>query len=349
MDTENSKAKKVNLKSLSLEELTRFFEQLGEPKYRAIQVFRWIAKGVYTFDEMTNLSLALRSKLKETATIEKLELIRLQRSEKDGTRKYLFGLHSGHAIESVFLKYKYGNSVCVSSQAGCRMGCTFCASGIGGLAHNLTPAEMLDQVIAIEADTGERISHIVVMGTGEPFDNYETLLKFLELVHEKEGLNISLRSITVSTCGIIPKIEAFGKAYPQVNLAISLHGPNDLVRGELMPINQVYPIDQLLAACKQHTELTSRRITFEYALIRGVNDQIAHAKELAERLAGHLCHVNLIPLNPVSEKTYVGGDRAIAEQFQKILEAKGISTTIRRDLGTDIDAACGQLRLTAGK
>lgn len=330
-------------------ELERFLEGIGEPRYRANQLFRWLYQGAYEFSEMTNLPQSLRSKLEDTAFIEKLELLRLQKSGKDGTRKYLFGLSDGNAIESVFLKYKHGNSVCISSQAGCRMGCAFCASGIGGLARNLSPAEMADQMIAIAKDTGETIGTIVVMGTGEPFDNYENLAKFIELMHDTKGLHLSLRAITVSTCGIIPKMEAFGKEFPQVNLAISLHGPNNSVRGRLMPVNKAYPIEDLLSACKAHTERTGRRITFEYALIAGVNDQEEHAKELAARLSHMLCHVNLIPLNPVAEHGFSGGTRMVAEQFKTILEAKGIAATVRRDLGTDIDAACGQLRLAERK
>lgn len=341
--------KKVNLKNMNIVELGRFLESLEEQRYRADQIFRWLYRGVYAFSDMTNLSEELKRKLEETAYIDKLEVLRLQESKKDGTRKYLFGLRSGNAIESVFLKYKHGNSVCISSQAGCRMGCTFCASTIGGLAHNLSPSEMVDQIIAIEADTKETIGNVVVMGTGEPFENYDNLVKFLELVHAKQGLNLGLRSITVSTCGIIPKIEAFGKEYPQVNLAVSLHGSNDLIRGQLMPINKVYPLEELLSACRKHTEITGRRVTFEYALIQGVNDQDIHARELAGKLSKMLCHVNLIPLNPVSESSLTGTGRLVAENFRKILEAKGINATIRRDLGTDIDAACGQLRLAEGK
>lgn len=337
---------KTDIKSLTPQELGAFLELLGEKKYRAAQIFEWLYKGVYDFDEMTNLSFSLREKLKQESFIEKLSIEKQQISEKDGTRKYLFGLRSGNAIESVFMKYKYGNTVCISSQAGCRMNCAFCASAALGFSHDLTAAEMVDQVIAIEKETGERISNIVVMGTGEPFDNYGTLSRFIELVHAKEGLNISLRSITVSTCGIIPRMEEFAEDFPQVNLAVSLHAPNDKIRDTLIPINKRYPMKPLLEACRSHTEKTGRRITFEYALIKDVNDKESHARELAERLAGMLCHVNLIPLNPVEELNFQGVDRKSAERFLGLLEGKGIQATIRRELGSDIDGACGQLRLS---
>lgn len=322
-----------------------YFETLGEKKFRARQVYSWLYRGIYSFEDMTDLSKELRAKLEEFAFIEALSIEDLQISPKDGTRKYLFGLSDGFAVESVFLKYRYGNSVCLSSQAGCRMGCLFCASAIGGLSRSLTASEMVDQILAIEKDVAERVSHIVVMGTGEPFDNYENLLRFLELVRSEEGLNISARSITVSTCGLVPKIHELAKDMPQVNLAISLHASNDAIRDTLMPINKKYPMDQLLDAAKAHIARTNRRITFEYALIKGINDSDKQAKELAGKLRGMLCHVNLIPLNEVSETVYKGSPRDKVEEFKKILEAAGIQTTLRRGLGEDIDAACGQLRL----
>ncbi len=336
---------KADIKSMPVTELAQLLADIGEQKYRASQIFEWMSKGVYDFEEMTNLSKNLREKLGDVAFIERLTMEKVQISAKDGTRKYLFRLKSGNAIESVFLKYHYGNSVCISSQAGCRMGCAFCASAIGGMADNLSPAEMLDQVIAIGLDVGGRIGNVVVMGTGEPFDNYENLCRFLTLIHDKAGLNMSLRAITVSTCGIISKIEDFGRDFPQVNLAISLHGPNDEIRSRLMPINRKYPMGELLKACRKHAADTGRRITFEYALINGLNDSPSHAEELAQKLRHMLCHVNLIPLNPVSEREYAASGRQTAEAFAKILEGKGIQTTIRRELGTDIDGACGQLRL----
>jgi 23S rRNA (adenine2503-C2)-methyltransferase len=336
---------KNDIKSMTLDELEIFIESIGEKKYRAKQVFSWLYKGIYSFNDMSDLSKELRIKLDQIAYIERLDILKIQESKKDGTKKYLFGLKDGSAIESVFMKYRYGNTVCISSQAGCRMGCDFCASAIGGLAKNLSPSEMVDQVIAIEKSTGESVNNVVVMGTGEPFDNYENLCKFIVLIHSEEGFNMSLRNITVSTCGLIPKIKAFGTDFPQVNLAISLHAPNDVIRNKLMPINRKYPIDELLRTCDEHTRITGRRITFEYALIKGVNDSIENAKELADKLSNMLCHVNIIPLNPVSERDYDGGGRRNAQNFCDILIKNGIKATIRRELGSDIDAACGQLRL----
>jgi len=336
---------KTDIKSMTVAELEQLLGNIGEKKYRATQIFRWISVGVCEFDEMTNLPKDLREKLKEIAFIERLEKQKLQISAKDGTRKYLFRLRSGNAIESVFLKYNYGNSVCISSQAGCRMGCSFCASAIGGTCENLSPAEMLDQIMSIRKDTDEPIGNAVIMGTGEPFDNYANLCRFLELVHAKEGMNMSFRAITVSTCGIIPKIRDFGKAFPQVNLAVSLHAPNDEIRSRLMPVNKKYPMEELLEACRKYTRDTGRRISFEYVLIKGVNDNRSHAEVLAGKLRGMLCHVNLIPLNPVREREYAAGDRQSAVTFHRILTKNGVETTIRRELGTDIDGACGQLRL----
>ena len=336
---------KTDIKSMTVAELEQLLDNIGEKKYRAIQIFRWISGGVCEFDEMTNLPKDLREKLKEFAFIERLEKQKLQISAKDGTRKYLFRLRSGNAIESVFLKYNYGNSVCISSQAGCRMGCSFCASSIGGTCENLSPAEMLDQIISIRKDTDEPIGNAVIMGTGEPFDNFANMCRFLEIVHAKEGINMSFRAITVSTCGIIPKIRDFGKAFPQVNLAVSLHAPNDEIRSRLMPINKKYPMEELLEACRKYTRDTGRRISFEYALINGVNDNRSHAEMLAGKLRGMLCYVNLIPLNPVREREYAAGDRQSAVTFHRILTKNGVETTIRRELGTDIDGACGQLRL----
>lgn len=336
---------KTNLKNMTIHELEIFFKNLDEKKFRAKQVYSWLYKGTYSFDEMSDLSKSLREKLDEVATIEKLSIIRVQTSNKDGTRKYLFGLFDGNSIESVFMKYKFGNSICISSQAGCRMGCNFCASSINGLQRNLNASEMVDQILAVEKDTGERISNVVVMGTGEPLDNYENLAKFIQLIHSIEGLNIGLRNITVSTCGIIPKINELARDYPQVNLAISLHAPNDKIRNQLMPISKRYDINELITACKKYIEITGRRITFEYALIKGVNDSLKNAEELASKLRGMICHVNLIPLNKVEETELKGTERMEVERFKDYLEKKGIEVTIRRELGSDIDAACGQLRL----
>lgn len=336
---------KANIKEMNIKELEVFFKNMGEPKFRAKQVFEWMHKGAFSFEEMTNLPKELRQKLDNIAEIRHIEILKRQISKKDGTRKYLFGLQDGNAIETVYMKYKHGNSICISSQAGCRMGCRFCASTISGLQRNLTASEMLDQILMVEKDTDTKVSNIVVMGTGEPFDNYENLCRFIELVHHKDGLNIGLRSITVSTCGIIPKIKEFAKDYPQVNLAISLHASEDEIRSQLMPINQRYPMDELLETCREYVSKTGRRITFEYALVAGVNDTSKHAQKLMSQLAGILCHINLIPLNSVKENDWSGTKREAAEQFAEILDKKGFPVTIRRELGSDISAACGQLRL----
>lgn len=338
----------MNLKDLQLAELENFIKELGEPKFRAKQVFQWLYKdgGVTAWDQMTNVPKALREKLAEEADLGILKMLQVQVSKLDGTRKYLFELEDGNAIESVFMKYKYGNSICVSSQAGCRMGCKFCASGMDGLVRDLTPGEIIDQLLEAERDTGEKINHVVVMGTGEPFDNYDNLASFIRLLHDPNGLNLSLRNITVSTCGLVPGIQKFAEEFPQVNLAISLHAPNDEIRSRTMPVSKAYPMPVLLAACREYAEKTSRRVTFEYTLIKGVNDQPEHAEELAQRLRGMLCHVNLIPLNTVEESGFDTTAKKDAEKFRSMLEAKNIPATIRRELGDDIDGACGQLRLT---
>lgn len=344
----------MNLRDLDINELKVYFESIGEKPFRAAQVFSWLAKGAESFDEMTDLSKALRTKLAAEEAEGRISLgnvgiLRKQESKTDGTVKYLFGFSDGIAVESVFMKYKYGNSICLSSQAGCRMGCAFCASTIGGLTRQLTPGEILIQLIKAEKDTGEHISHVVIMGTGEPFDNFDNVVKFIRLAHDPSGLNISMRNITVSTCGLVPRIRDFAALLPQVNLAISLHAPSSELRSRLMPVNSSYPLDTLIAECRRYTEATNRRITFEYALIRGVNDAAEDAEELCRLLRGLLCHVNLIPLNRVSETGFSGTDRKNAELFRNILESRGIPATIRRELGADIDAACGQLRLNAQK
>ncbi len=336
---------KTDIKSMTRKELELYLEKLGEKTFRAKQIFGWIYKGAKGFGDMTDLSKELRQKLEENAEIRGLQILKVQNSEKDGTRKYLFGLDDGNSIESVFMKYKFGNTVCISSQAGCRMGCSFCASTINGLQRNLTAGEMADQILCIERDTGEKIGNIVVMGTGEPLDNYENMSAFITNIHEKDGLNIGMRSITVSTCGLIPKMLEIAEDFPQINLAVSLHASNDAIRNKLMPISRRYPMDELLKACRRHIEMTGRRITFEYALVKGLNDSDGNGAELAEKLRGINCHVNLIPLNHVSETGLHGTERSDAERFRSILEKRGIQVTIRRELGSDIDAACGQLRL----
>ena len=335
----------ISLLDYTYEEMEKLFQELGEPKFRGSQVFDWIYKGAKDFDEMTNIPGALREKLKSNYTVGLLKVLDMQVSKTDGTRKFLFGLRDGNAIETVFMKYKYGNSICVSSQAGCRMGCKFCASTVKGLSRNLTAGEMIGQILTAEAEAGEKINHIVVMGTGEPFDNYENLAKFLKIVHSEKGLSISNRNITVSTCGIVPMIEEFAKDFPQVNLAISLHGAIDEKRSSMMPINNKYPLAELINASKEYTLKTNRRITFEYTMVNGINDSDEDAKLLAGLLKGILCHVNIIPLNKVEGNGFDTVSRNRAEEFAKLLEKSHIPVTVRRELGGDIDAACGQLRL----
>ena len=341
---------RINLKDLQLNEMEELLVGLGEPKFRAKQIFAWLYKGVDSFDGMTNVPASLKEKLNEAgADLGILKPLKVQISKYDGTRKYLFELADGNCIESVFMKYKYGNTICVSSQAGCRMGCKFCASTIGGLSRNLTAGEIIEQLLAAERDTGEPINHIVVMGTGEPFDNYENLSKFIRIINDKNGRNLGMRNITVSTCGLAPMIEKFGQDFPQVNLAISLHAPNNDIRNSMMPVNKSYPIEVLVETCRKYAKDTSRRVTFEYTLVKGVNDSKNHALELASLLRGMLCHVNLIPLNKVEETGLDTSDNKTAQEFQKTLENKGIPATIRRELGDDIDGACGQLRLERKK
>ena len=341
---------KINLKNLQLNEMEKLLTELGEPKFRAKQIFAWLYKGVESFEQMTNVPQNLKEKLQKAgAHLGLLFPAKVQDSKLDGTRKYLFELEDGNAIESVFMKYKYGNTICISSQAGCRMGCKFCASTIGGLSRNLEPGEMLEQLLAAERDTGEAINHIVVMGTGEPFDNYENLSAFIRIINDKNGRNLGMRNITISTCGLVPMIEKFGQDFPQVNLAISLHAPNNKIRNSMMPVNKSYPMETLIDACRKYTEATSRRVTFEYTLVKGVNDSENDALQLASVLKGMLCHVNLIPLNKVEETGLDTTDQKTAQAFRKTLENKGIPATIRRELGDDIDGACGQLRLERKK
>lgn len=339
------KNEKINLRDLSLGEMKDFVKSLDEKSFRGKQLFDWINKGVTDFREMKNLPEVFLKKLENYCYIGNLEVLNRQNSKEDGTIKVLFGLEDGNTIESVFMKYKYGNTICVSSQAGCRMGCKFCASGIDGLIRNLTPGEILSQVLEMEKEVSEPITRIVIMGTGEPMDNYEFVSKFIRLVHEEKGKNIGLRNITISTCGIIPGINALATDLPQVNLAISLHGPNDEIREKIMPINRKYPVNELLDAVKKYEKVTSRRVTFEYALIKGVNDSQEAIKALGKLLKGTLCHVNLIPLNEVKETGLSSGGRKRALEIQEFLESMGITATVRRQLGADIDGACGQLRL----
>ncbi len=334
---------KNNILNYSLKELEAVVAELGDKKFRAAQIFGWLAKGVNSFDDMKNVPASLRAALNERFCIGLPEAVRRQES-KDGTVKCLFEFNDGTQIESVFMKYEYGNSICISSQSGCRMGCTFCASTMDGLERSLTGGEMLAQVLAMRNLTGEDIGHIVVMGMGEPFDNYEELSRFIRLIHEKKGYGLGLRNITVSTCGLIPKIREFAVDFPQVNLAVSLHASNQKLRERTMPVAKKYDYDDLMQACREYTELTGRRITFEYAVIDGVNDSASCAKELASRMKGWLSHVNLIPLNEVKGREYKTANEKSVAAFKKILENSGVAVTVRRTLGSDIDAACGQLR-----
>lgn len=340
MRTEESKR---NILDNMPEELEAVMAELGEKKFRAAQVFGWLAGGVSDFDDMKNVPAALRSALAESFYIGLPTAVRRQVS-KDGTVKCLFEFRDGTQVESVFMKYGYGNSICISSQSGCRMGCTFCASTMDGLDRSLTGGEMLAQVLAMRKLTGEDIGHVVVMGMGEPFDNYEGLSRFIRLIHERKGYDLGLRNITVSTCGLIPRIRSFAVDFPQVNLAVSLHAPNQELREKTMPVARRYAYDELMRVCKEYTELTGRRITFEYAVIDGVNDSSACAMELASRLKGWLTHVNLIPLNEVRGRGYRTANGKSVAAFKKILEDNGVAVTVRRTLGSDIDAACGQLR-----
>ena len=333
-----------HLKSQTLPELTATLKELGLPAFRGKQVYTWLHKGVRSYDEMTNLSKDLRGVLAEKYPIYAPEVVRKQESQKDGTIKYLWKLHDGNCVETVLMRYNYGNTVCISTEVGCRMGCAFCASTIGGLVRRLEPYEMLDEVLFTQIDSGLPVSRIVLMGIGEPLDNLDNVMRFLELVNSEEGMNISMRHISLSTCGLVPKIDELAKKKMQISLAISLHGPNNEIRNRIMPVNKAYPIEELLEACRRYFDATGRRIHFEYAMIDGVNDSVDHAKELLRRLKGMPAHFNLIPLNHVEESPLKPSSRAAVAMFQKTLEDGGITATVRRTLGGDIDASCGQLR-----
>ena len=334
----------MNLKSMTLPELTATIKELGQPAFRGKQVYTWLHKGVRSYEEMTNLPKGLRDALSEKYPICPPEVVRKQESKKDGTIKYLWKLADGNCVETVLMRYHYGNTVCISTEVGCRMGCAFCASTIGGLVRRLEPYEMLDEVLFTQIDSGLPISHIVLMGIGEPMDNFDNVLRFLELVNSPDGMNISMRHISLSTCGLVPKIDELAEKKLQISLAISLHGPNDEIRNKIMPVNKAYPIDVLLEACRRYYAATSRRIHFEYAMIDGVNDSEANARELLKRLKGLPAHVNMIPLNHVEESPLKPSSKAAVAKFQKILEDGGVTATVRRTLGGDIDASCGQLR-----
>ena len=333
-----------HLKSQTLPELTATIKALGQPAFRGKQVYTWLHKGVRSYDEMSNLPKELRSVLAEKYPIHAPQVVRKQESKKDGTIKYLWKLQDGNCVETVLMRYNYGNTVCISTEVGCRMGCAFCASTIGGLVRRLEPYEMLDEVLFTQLDSGLPISRIVLMGIGEPLDNFDNVLRFLELVNSEDGMNISMRHISLSTCGLVPKIDELAEKKLQISLAISLHGPNNEIRSKIMPVNKAYPIEELLDACRRYFDATGRRIHFEYAMIDGVNDMVDHAKELLRRLKGLPAHFNLIPLNHVEESPLKPSSRAAVAAFQKTLEEGGITATVRRTLGGDIDASCGQLR-----
>ena len=335
----------IDLKSMTLEALSGFLRSMGEPAFRGRQVFTWLHKGVSSFDEMSNLSKALREKLKEQCILTVPRVAKKQVSARDGTIKYLWQMADGNCVESVLMRYHHGNTVCISSQVGCRMGCAFCASTIAGKVRNLTPAEMLDQVLFTQQDSGAEVSNIVLMGIGEPMDNLDNVLRFLELVNHPDGINIGMRHISLSTCGVIPGIARLAELGLQLTLSVSLHAPDSETRSKIMPVNRAYDVEALFAACHEYFQKTGRRISFEYAMIDGVNDHDWQADLIAKRLRGMPGHVNLIPLNEVTESPFRPSRRMAA--FQKQLEAQGITATVRRSLGGDIDASCGQLRRRA--
>lgn len=336
---------KIDIKSLNLDELTEKLLAMGEKAFRAKQIYEWMhVKLAEDFTAMTNVSKSLQEKCRNHFSYTALRAVKVQESRLDGTKKFLFELSDGNLIESVWMKYKHGNSVCVSSQVGCRMGCRFCASTIDGLERSLMPSEMLDQVYTITRLTGERVSNVVIMGSGEPLDNYDNVLKFIRLLTDEHGLHISQRNVTLSTCGIVPKIRELAEEDLQATLAISLHASSDEKRRELMPIANRYSLKELLDACRFYFHKTGRRLTFEYSLVGGVNDTDEDAGRLAELLTGLNCHINLIPVNPIKERNFVESETGRIREFKKKLEKNQIAVTIRREMGRDIDGACGQLR-----
>lgn len=336
---------KIDIKSLNYDELADYIVSIGEKKFRAAQLYSWMhEKLACSYDEMTNISDKLKKVLKEKTLYTCLEPVRVQESQIDGTKKYLFRLYDGNLIESVFMRYHHGNSVCISSQVGCKMGCRFCASTLNGCVRNLEPSEMLDQIYRIQSLTGERVSNVVIMGSGEPMDNYDNVVKFLGLINSDKGLNISQRNITVSTCGLVPRIKQLAELKLQITLAISLHAPNDELRKTMMPIAYTYSIEQIMDACRYYLLQTARRISFEYSLVKGVNDSPECAKQLIKLVHGMNCHINLIPVNPIKERDYEQSEKNSIHNFKEILEKAGVNVTIRREMGRDIDGACGQLR-----
>ncbi len=333
-----------NLRSMTIAELEDVLQQLKQPKFRAKQVFAWLHKGVRDYAEMTNLPKAVRETLAREYPLNPPKVVRKQESKLDGTIKYLWELSDGNCVETVLMRYHYGNTVCISTEVGCRMGCAFCASTLGGLVRRLEPFEMLDQVLFTQVDSGLPVSHIVLMGIGEPLDNYDNVRRFLELVNHPDGMNISMRHISLSTCGLVPQIDRLAQEALQLTLSVSLHAPSDEIRNTIMPVNKAYPTEELLEACRRYYKKTNRRISFEYAMINGVNDTEDAAKLLIRRLKGLPAHLNLIPLNHVEESPLKPSTKQAVAKFQSLLEDAGIPATVRRTLGGDIDASCGQLR-----
>lgn len=332
----------TEIKSLTLSELKTALS--GQPGFRAGQVYTWLHRGVRSFEEMTDLPKTLRQSLADGFLLTAPQVLRRQESRLDGTVKYLWQLHDGNCVETVLMKYHHGNTVCISSEVGCPMGCAFCASTIGGLVRRLSPGEMLDEVLFTQLDSGQPISNIVLMGIGEPLDNYDNVCRFLELVNSGEGMNVGMRHISLSTCGIVPRILELAESRLQLTLSVSLHAPDDETRSRIMPVNRRWPVDELLEACRVYYAKTNRRISFEYAMIRELNDSPETARLLLKKLRGLPAHVNLIPLNNVAESPLKPSDRASVLRFQRILEEQGVACTVRRTLGSDIDASCGQLR-----
>jgi len=335
---------KLDIKSMYVDELKELLADLGQPKFRANQLFKWLHSGITDFDDMTDLPKNLREILKEKCYIADVQIARRLESKLDGTVKYLYRLSDGEYIESVLMKYNHGYTVCVSTQVGCRMGCSFCASGINGLFRNLTASEILSQLMAAQRDNDIRVSNVVMMGMGEPLDNFDNSVRFLRLVSDDRGMNIGLRHISLSTSGVVSGIEKLAELDMPITLSVSLHAPNDEIRSSIMPVNKKWNVDTLLKACRDYQKVTTRRISFEYALISGVNDTDKCAYELAEKMRGIMCHINLIPANPVKENSFKKPDRKKILHFKALLESKGITATVRRTLGGDIDASCGQLR-----
>ena len=334
-----------DIRSMTLEELQAVMEKIGEKPFKAKQIYQWLhEKCAADYEEMTNISRGLRERLAEAYPLSGPRAVEVQTSRIDGTQKYLFRLADGNVVESVLMRYHHGNSVCISSQVGCKMGCRFCASTLDGWTRNLLPSEMLSQIYQIRRMTGERVSNVVVMGTGEPLDNYDNLLRFIRMLTDEKGQNISQRNITVSTCGLVPEIRKLAEENLQITLALSLHAPNQQKREQLMPIARRYSRPGVLDACRYYFEKTGRRMTFEYSLVGGENDSQQDAEELSRLIGGLNCHVNLIPVNPIKERSYVQSDKKVTLNFKKKLEKYGINVTIRREMGRDIDGACGQLR-----